>query len=628
MLFLQISLLDLTISSKEEIVDCYTAASNVRFISLRGNRSFRLYLAPSGKEECKQLPRGLNVTIFATKLVDGSNNFIPNSFIVVNFSYSTTVGINIPCTQCTNDNYLGSDQVIVTMESAIHFTRVVMGAVQTEKGLQVNCFRTGGGMGGQMGGGGQNGGQNGGGQNGWGQNGGGQNWASQMIVDFNYISFQATPSGSCPQLVSADPTKLKALVQADLFIIYQDGSVDRYEKLNVGTDIISSSMPPSATAVNTYNVTMSNIGRKPILEAVQLIQLQLYFANTGIPLMATVQANTISLASFQRAFKKINMKVQQDIAFLDLEVNTQVVQGTPLFQSYNTVLQALQPDKIELQFSGYSKQISSSLLLDQTFVTDSATSTYQEPSMSFSMDLDSFTFQNMKMQIDCNLVKEKNCVSNLQRYLNTNDSTFQFNMFVKFYKNGIVVKAMNQPISRATSSCFEGATGFLGPNSIEIQLQQNKEADRCALNVSSKIDLLVNLSKTDRISKQNTIQQITVTNIEFKYNISLPLTETERAGIVDYLASNSSNNLAQILSFVNNGTIVDYASLAEFQQSDLAIFQKSAKQAILIVGVVALCFCTISLLYPIARKTIQPKLQKNRQLKLKVANSTTDKYDL
>ncbi|CAL6052880.1 Conserved_hypothetical protein [Hexamita inflata] len=619
MLLLQISLLDLTISNKVEIADCYTSASNVRFISLRGSRSFRLYLVPSGKQECNQLPRGLNVTIFATKLVDGSNNFIPNSYIVTNFSYATTIGINIPCTKCTNDNYLGSDQVIVTFESAIHFTRIVMGAVQTEKGLQVNCFRTGGGMGGgQMGGGGQNGGQN----------GGGQNWASQMIVDFNYISFQATPSGSCPQLISADPTKLKTLVSADLFIVYQDGTVDRYEKLNVGTDIISSSMPPSATAVNTYNITMSNIGRKPILEAVQLIQLQLYFANAGIPLMATVQANTLSLASFQRAFKKINMKVQKDIAFLDLEVNTQVVQGTPLFQSYNTVLQALQPDKIELQFSGYSKQISSSLLLDQTFVTDSTTSTYQEPSMSFSMDLASFTFQNMKMQIDCNLVKEKNCVSNLQRYLNTNDSTFQFNMFVKFYKNGIVVKAMNQPISRATSSCFEGATGFLGPNSIEIQLQQNKEANRCALNVTSKIDLLVNLSKTDRISKQNTIQQITVTNIEFKYNISLPLTETERTGIVDYLASNSTNNLAQILSFVSNGTIVDYASLAEFQQTDLAIFQKSAQRTIIIVGVVAVCFCTVSLLYPMARKTIQPKLQKKRQLKLKVANSATDKYDL
>ncbi|CAL6110752.1 Hypothetical_protein [Hexamita inflata] len=40
-------------------------------------------------------------------------------------------------------NYLGSDQVIVTFESAIHFTRIVMGAVQTEKGLQVNCFKTG-----------------------------------------------------------------------------------------------------------------------------------------------------------------------------------------------------------------------------------------------------------------------------------------------------------------------------------------------------------------------------------------------------------------------------------------------------------------------------------------------------
>ncbi|CAL6066453.1 Conserved_hypothetical protein [Hexamita inflata] len=616
MLFLQISLLDLTISSKEEITDCYTAASNVRFISLRGSRSFRLYLVPSGKEECNQLPRGLNVTIFATKLVDSSDNFIPNSFIVTNFSYATTIGINIPCTQCTNDNYLGSDQVIVTMESAIHFTRVVMGAVQTEKGLQVNCFRTGGGMGGKRSD-----------KNNGGQNNAKQNWASQIVIDFDYIAFQATPSGSCPQLISTDPTKLKILIAADLFIVYQDGTVDRYEKLNVGTDIISSSMPPSATVANTYNVTMSNIGRKPILEAVQLIQLQLYFANAGIPLMATFQANTLSLASFQRAYQLITMKVQKNIAFLDFEVNTQVVQGTPLYQSYNEVLQTLQPDKTIIQFSGYSKQISSKLQLDQTFITDSKTSTYQEPSMSFSIEVDSFIFQNMKMQIDCNHVKEKNCAANLQRYLNTNDSEFKFFMFVQFYKNDVVIKAMNQQISKATSSCFDSALGHLGPNVIEIKLSKNYDIDKheqCVLAPGQKIDLYMNLSKTEQI-KTTSVLQLVFSNIDFNSNLSLPLSETERTILVDYLAETEST-LSQILSFVSNGTVIDYACLSEFQINDFETFQRKAKNCIVILGVVSVCLCIIIALYPVIKSKIQPKIQQKKILKKK--KDILDKYDL
>ncbi|CAL6051274.1 Conserved_hypothetical protein [Hexamita inflata] len=142
MQFLQLSLLNLAIGAKTELSDCYNASSYIRLVTIRSKRYYRLYLTPTGKSECYQIPRGINVTVFANALVDAGGNFVPTSFIVVNFSYATTIGINIQCLKCTDDKYLASDQVIVTMESAIHFTRVVMGSVLTEKGLQVNCFQS------------------------------------------------------------------------------------------------------------------------------------------------------------------------------------------------------------------------------------------------------------------------------------------------------------------------------------------------------------------------------------------------------------------------------------------------------------------------------------------------------
>ncbi|CAL6066445.1 Conserved_hypothetical protein [Hexamita inflata] len=154
----------MSFANKLEITDCYDSSSYVRLISLKGKRSFKFYLVPTGKEECNQLPRGLNITVFANKLVDSKNKYIPNSEVIFNFSYYSTIGISITCAKCTNDKYLASDSVIITMESAVHYTRVVLGSVQTQKGYQTNCFTS-----------------------------------TKMVIDFNYISIKVSNSQSCPQ---------------------------------------------------------------------------------------------------------------------------------------------------------------------------------------------------------------------------------------------------------------------------------------------------------------------------------------------------------------------------------------------------------------------------------------------
>ncbi|CAL6039631.1 Conserved_hypothetical protein [Hexamita inflata] len=331
-LFIQYILNDRQISDKTELTDCYTSKSNIRLISINNQRSFRLYLDPSNKSECAQLPRGINITIFATALIDASSQFIPNSVIIFDFNYSTTVGVTVPCTQCVDEMYFSSDQVIVTFESAIWFTRMVMGAVQTERGLQVNCFKS-----------------------------------ATSVVDFNTILVKATVSNSCPQLVSADITKLKAISQADFYVVYENGDIDRYEKILVASGLYITN--PLNNGINVFNVTIAGVGNKIMNSGFQYIQLQLYFQDNGVPLQAVVQVSTYSFAGFQNAFQNIDLQVQKSGVYLDIAVNKMTVApGVTLDMVYNNkIFNVMKPDGFLLQFYGYSSVIPSNERLEQPF---------------------------------------------------------------------------------------------------------------------------------------------------------------------------------------------------------------------------------------------------------------------
>ncbi|CAL6078764.1 Conserved_hypothetical protein [Hexamita inflata] len=331
-LFIQYILNDRQISDKMELTDCYTSKSNIRLISINNQLSFRLYLDPSNKSECAQLPRGINITIFATALIDATSKFIPNSVIIFDFNYSTTIGVTVPCTQCVDEMYFSSDQVIVTFESAIWFTRMVMGAVQTERGLQVNCFKS-----------------------------------ATSVVDFNTILVKAAVSNSCPQLVAADITKLKVISQADFYIVYENGDIDRYEKILVASGLYITN--PLNNGINVFNVTIAGVGNKIMNSGFQYIQLQLYFQDNGVPLQAVVQVSTYSFAGFQNAFQNIDLQVQKSGVYLDIAVNKMTVApGVTLDMVYNNkIFNVMKPDGFLLQFYGYSSVIPSNERLEQPF---------------------------------------------------------------------------------------------------------------------------------------------------------------------------------------------------------------------------------------------------------------------
>ncbi|CAL6077514.1 Hypothetical_protein [Hexamita inflata] len=44
----------MSFANKLEITDCYDSSSYVRLISLKGKRSFKFFLVPTGKVECNQ----------------------------------------------------------------------------------------------------------------------------------------------------------------------------------------------------------------------------------------------------------------------------------------------------------------------------------------------------------------------------------------------------------------------------------------------------------------------------------------------------------------------------------------------------------------------------------------------
>ncbi|CAL6113661.1 Conserved_hypothetical protein [Hexamita inflata] len=579
MIFLHLFLQELTIGDKTELSDCYNASSYVRLVTIRSKRYYRLYLTPTGKSECYQIPRGVNVTVFSNALVDVNGNFISTSFITVNFSYQTTIGINIQCLKCVDDKYLSSNQVIVTIESIIHFTRLIMGSVLTEKGLQVNCFQS-----------------------------------SRTTIDLDYIQLQVSNSNNCPQLISStNSNNMKNLISADVYIIYLNGDIDRFEKLTIGTDFQTLRKPPSWGSTNTFNVTVPNIGLKPLSSSIQFIQFQLYFESTGATLMTSIQVNNYTVIQFQKAYSSVKFKVQGASAYLDLVANTTIVSsGLPVFQDYNNQIKAISPDLVQIKFFGYSSSIPTAHLLDGTQITSLIENNYQEPSMSFTLVTKSFLFSTGRTRMQCKYVLENDCEVNLKRYLITNDSTYQFNMIIRFFKNASLVKVMNQNIGSASESCFSGAVIKVEQQQMEITL--GKASNNCQMS-GQKVNLVLNMSQTNI---NTTYQQINVTGSDFAYTYIIQLSSEQFINLQNNIRSNSKPS--QMLTFYVGDVLMDYVSIDELYISREAQYKEEAKNVIIAVSVAAVMICTCMLIAPQTLQRIKITKQKQQLKRIIIVN--------
>ncbi|CAL5991048.1 Conserved_hypothetical protein [Hexamita inflata] len=599
MFIAQLILLDILITDKAEIVDCYTAATNIRFVSLNGQRSFRIYLVPTQKLDCSQFPRGMNITVFATQLVDGSNNFIPNSVIIYDFNYASTVGISIPCTQCADDTYFSSDQVIVTMESAIHFTRIVMGAVQTQRGLQVNCFSN-----------------------------------AAAIVDFSAIVITTTPSGSCPQLVSADPTKLKNLISADFFIVYETGEIERFEKLVVGTSLLSATTPPAANAPNKYTIAIADIGRKPIDIGFQYIQLQLNFADTGVPIMAVIQASTFQFASFPGAFLNVDVQVQKGTFYFDMVVNNNPVATPfgpiPLSMYYNyLIFNATKCDGFVPQVYAYSSTIPSDLRLAQPFVNKSLAAVERAAPMTFTSPVSIYGFVSAKIQVTCDMVQESDCMYNVDRFLNMKDPYFNMNIYVKFYKGSQMVYAVSQKINKVYDSCFTSSIGFLSSKELTINITKNTGAKSCFLSNGQKVDVMLNFTEYTRALHYANYTFFNYAQLDFSYQMTFPISPEQHEFLLGYLSrETAAHQIFQFVYFKISGKTIDQASFSPLYMNDLTVFKQKAKMMIVYLAVVSVGICAVILMIPVIMRKVGPIIKESRKLKAKIGVASLDKFDL
>ncbi|CAL6074814.1 Conserved_hypothetical protein [Hexamita inflata] len=576
MLFVQLCLLDLAVGDKQELTDCYNASSYIRLVTIRSKRFYRLYLTPTGRQECYQIPRGVNITVFANALVDANSDFVPTSYVLVNFSYSTTIGINIQCLKCVDNTYLASDQVIITIESVIHFTRVVMGSVLTEKGLQVNCFQT-----------------------------------SRTTIDIDYIQLQVSNSNNCPQLISStNSNNMKNLISADVFIVYLNGQIDRYEKLVVGTDFQTLRNPPSWGSINTFNATISNIGLKPLSSSIQFIQL--YFQSTGPTIMTSIQVNNYSVIQLQKAYSSVIFTVQGASAYIDLIVNTALLpSGLQVFQEYNNQITALQPDSVQIQFFGYSSQIPTQYVLDGTQVTSSKENNYVEPSMSFTMTTNSFQFQSGRTRMQCKQVLESDCETDLKRYLATNDSSFKFNMIIRFFKNGALVKVMNRDVKTATESCLNGAVIKVDKQSLIIKLENVK--DQCQLN-DQMVKVVLNMNQTDINTLQTISQQISSVEVNFAEEFTIPLSLQQFINLESYILAPNSR-LSQMLMIYVGDVLMDFVSIDDMYLSKDDQFKILAQNAILSLGLISIMICVCQLFGPTLYQKCQIRIQQRKQFK-------------
>ncbi|CAL6011240.1 Conserved_hypothetical protein [Hexamita inflata] len=588
---------DLLQNAKLELSDCYSPSTNIKILTLNGQRSFRIFLDPTKKKECSQLPRGVNVTIYATALIDGSNNFIPNSMIVYDFSYATTVGITVPCTQCSSDTYFSSDQVIITIESAIHYTRVVMGAVQTERGLQGNCFKQ-----------------------------------VSAIMDTNLIVLQTQQSGNCPQLISSgDPLLLKNVIGVDLYIIYENGDIDRYEKLTVGTQATTLPSPPSSTLETNYSIAITNIGAKAQLTSVQFIQLQLSFDNAAIPMIASVQTSTVVYSSFAGGFIDIQLQGQTTSAYIDIQVNDTII-TVPGFTGklsdyYNyQIFNVMMPDKYLVQIKGFSTTIPSQYVINQPFVQQSIAQPAREAIMTFTVDVELFGFQSGRYQLTCDMVTEKeSCKENFARLLSTQDPNYQVNFQVLFYKNNALIAGTSSKISRITDSCVSSATGLIQTQSFDVEIFQNVNSKNCGLKVNQIVTAILNLTEYN-VSTRQTIEHImTFTGVKFDYKLVLPITNEQKQTLLNIMnKENEQYKIFELISFTVNGKIVEQVGIDAMFKNDLSEFDKNVQQCIIAVGVVSVVICAIMILIPIIVGKVKPIIEQKKKIKQRIVVASDD----
>ncbi|CAL6051288.1 Hypothetical_protein [Hexamita inflata] len=413
---------------------------------------------------------------------------------------------------------------------------------------------------------------------------------------------------------------MKNLISADVFIVYLNGEIDRYEKLIIGTDFQTFRKPPSWGSTNTFNATVPNIGLKPLSSSIQFIQFQLYFESTGATIMTSIQVNNYTVIQFQKAYSSIQFKVQGASAYLDLVANTTVLpSGLQVYQDYNNQITALQADSVQIQFFGYSSRIPTAYVLDGTQVTSSVENYYQEPSMSFTMTTSSFQFSTGRTRMQCKNLLESDCEANLKRYLATNDSTYQFNMIIRFFKNGQMIKVMNQNVGAATESCFNEAVIKVEKQTMNIELGQATSA--CSLS-GQQVNLVLNMSQTNLDTLVTTYQQINSSG-DFAYSYTIHLSTEQFTNMESYVLSDNSK-LSQMLMVYVGDVLMDYVSIDELYISQEEQFKLEAKKSIVAVGIVSIILCVCQILAPFIIQKLSPIIQQRKQLKMKAQVTNND----
>ncbi|CAL6024551.1 Conserved_hypothetical protein [Hexamita inflata] len=569
-------LADLLQNEKLELQDCYTPASNIKLISINGQRSFRISLSPTNKTECSQLPRGVNVTVYATGLVYGNGSFVPVSQIVFDFSYETTVGIQIQCTQCLDDTYFASDQVIVTIESQIHFARVVMGAVQAERGLQLDCFKN-----------------------------------VFSVLDLDNLALFTEPSGNCPQLNSLlVPGSMLEVESMDFFIVYDNRDIDRFEKLKVGSELSLSNQPPLSSGQTIFNINIPKMNVKGISTWILYFEFHIYF-KSAVPVIANIQSAFISYSLFAGAFQEVKLTIQKNAFYLDFYLNTAQVSfppfSGPLSDYYNSQINTKQPNKCVLELVGFSASIPPELQLKDNFITKITNQVPRIAQMAFDLDTNYFQFKNERRTFSCEQLRDPiKCLNNLEKLLQMKDPNFLALFQVQFYRDEQLLSAVSTLIFDMKDSCFLKADGFVQQNGINVIFEQHADSKYCKLVEGQQVDFELNITGAQKTSIVNS-------QLKFSYNVSLQLTSEQVAEILDIVAKQSINKLIVTAVIKENGNIIDQITLDNVYKSDLTQFELNAKLCIVAISVASVLICVLISAIPLIQQRC--KLMFKRQVK-------------
>ncbi|CAL6088227.1 Conserved_hypothetical protein [Hexamita inflata] len=574
MINIALVLADLLQNEKLELYDCYTPASNVKLISINGQRSFRISLTPTNKTECSQLPRGVNVTVYATGLVYGNGSFVPVSQIVFDFSYETTVGIQIQCTQCLDDTYFASDQVIVTIESQIHFTRVVMGAVQAERGLQLDCFKN-----------------------------------VFSVLDLDNLALFTEPSGNCPQLNSPlVPGSMLEVESMDFFIVYDNRDIDRFEKLKVGSELSLSNQPPLSSGQTIFNINIPKMNVKGISTWILYFEFHINF-KSAVPVIANIQSAFISYSLFAGAFQEVKLTIQKNAFYLDFYLNTAQVSfppfSGPLSDYYNSQINAMQPNKCVLELVGFSASIPPELQLKDNFITKQTQQVPRIAQMAFDLDTNYYQFKNERRTFTCEQLRNPTqCLNNLEKLLQMKDPNFLALFQVQFYRDEQLLSAVSTLIFDMKDSCFLRADGFVQQNGIYVIFERHMDSKYCKLVEGQQVDFQLNITSALKTSIVNS-------QLKFSYNVSLQLTSEQVAEILDMVAK-QSNKLTITAVIKENGTIIDQITLDNVYKSDLTQFELNAKLCIVTIAVASVLICVLISVIPLIQQRF--KLMFKRQI--------------